>query len=103
VFVALLPRRNNFTFRAPNVTALGVQSMGTFTMTDTERREKRKHQVERHRSLAQEITDPLAAFLRPNIISESEADPRERLAEGGKRRDQKTARIMPWSAKRRPA
>jgi hypothetical protein len=54
--------------------ALGVQSMGTFTMTDTERREKRKHQVERHRSLAQEITDPLAAGLLRDIVSELEAD-----------------------------
>jgi hypothetical protein len=69
-------------------------------MTDTERGEERKHQVERYRLLAQEITDPLAGLLR-DINSELEADPLERLA--GERRDQKMAPFMPWSGKRRPA
>jgi hypothetical protein len=85
------------------MTALGVRAWGDTTMTDTERGEKRKHQVERYRLLAQEITDPLAAFLRRDIISELEADPQEKLAEHGERRDQKMAPFMPWSAKRRPA
>ena len=72
-------------------------------MTDRESGKERQHQVERYRLLAQEVTDPLAAFLRREIISELEADPREKLAEGGKRRDQKMAPFMPWSFKRRPA
>ena len=87
MFVALLLRRNNFTFRAPNVTALGVRAWGDTTMTDTERGEERKHQVERYRLLSQEITDPLAAFLLPDIVSELEADSLEKLAEDGERRD----------------
>ena len=103
VFVALLPRRNNFTFRAPNVTALGVRAWGDTTMTDRESGKERQHQVERCRVLAQENTDPLAGFLRRDIISEWEADPPEKIAEGGKRRDQKMAPFMPWSGKRRPA
>jgi hypothetical protein len=53
--------------------------------------------------LAQELTDPLAMVLLRDIISELEADPQEKLAEDGERRDQKMARLMPWSAKRRPA
>ena len=65
--------------------------------------EEREHQVERYRLLAQEITDPLAAFLLRDIISELEADPLEKLAEDGERRDQKMAASMPWSGKRRPA
>ena len=56
-------------------------------MTDTERGEERKHQVERYRLLSQEITDPLAAFLLPDIVSELEADSLEKLAEDGERRD----------------
>ena len=72
-------------------------------MTDNESGEERKHQAERYRLLAQEVTDPLAAFLRRDIISELEADPREKIAEDGERRDQKMAPFMPWSAKRRPA
>jgi hypothetical protein len=87
VFVALLLRRNNFTFRAPNATALGVRAWGDTTMTDTERGEECKHQEERYRLLAREITDPLAAFLLPDIVSELEADPLEKLAEDGERRD----------------
>jgi hypothetical protein len=59
--------------------------MGDVTMTDTERREERKHQVERYRLLAQEVTDPLAMGLLRDIISELEADPQERLAEAGER------------------
>ena len=77
--------------------------MGDVTMTDTERGEERKHQVERYRLLAQEITDPLAALLPPDSASKLEADPLEKLAEDGERRDQKMAASMPWSAKRRPA
>ena len=72
-------------------------------MTDNESGEERKHQAERCRLPAQEITDPLAVFLMPVIVSELEADPLEQLAEHGKRRDQKMAPFMPWSAKRRPA
>ena len=77
--------------------------MGDVTMTDTEHGEERKHQVGRYRLLAQEVTDPLAMGLLRDIISELEADPQEKLAEDGERRDQKMARLMPWSAKRRPA
>ena len=87
VFVALLPRRNNFTFRAPNVTALGVRAWGDTTMTDRESGKERQHQVERYRLSAQEITDPLAAFLLPDIVSELEADPLEKRAEDGERGD----------------
>jgi hypothetical protein len=77
--------------------------MGDVAMTHKKSGEEREHQVERYRLLAQEVTDPLAAFLRRDIISELEADPLEQLAEHGKRRDQKMAPFMPWSAKRRPA
>ena len=69
-------------------------------MADTESGEERKHRVERFRWLAHEITYPLAAVLLPDIISQLEA---EKLAEDGKRRDQKMAPFMPWSGKRRPA
>ena len=54
--------------------------MGDITMTDTESGEERKHQVERYRVLAQETTDPLAAGLLRDIISELEAELKE-LAE----------------------
>ena len=57
--------------------------MGDVTMTDTERGEERKHQVERYRLLAQEVTDPLAMGLLRDIISELEADLPEKLAEAG--------------------
>ena len=60
-------------------------------MTGTESGEEHKHQVERYRLLAQEVTDPLAAGLLRNIISELEADPNG-LAEDAL-----------WSPKRRPA
>ena len=72
-------------------------------MTDRESGKERQHQVERYRLLAQEVTDPLAMGLLRDIISELEADPQEKLAEDGERRDQKMAPLMPWSAKRRPA
>ena len=72
-------------------------------MTDTESGEERKHQVERYRVLAQETTDPLAAGLLRDIISELDADPLEKLAEDSERRDRKMAPFTPWSAKRRPA
>lgn len=59
-------------------------------MTDTESGEERKHQVERYRVLAQETTDPLAAGLLLDIISELEAELKElaetdvcRIATGG--------------------
>ena len=72
-------------------------------MADTESGEERKHRVERFRWLAHEITDPLAAFLLRDIISELDADPLEKLAEDSERRDRKMAPFMPWSGKRRPA
>jgi hypothetical protein len=59
------------------------------------------HHAERYRLLAQEITDPLAAGLLRDIISELEADPLEKLTEDGEQRDQKMARSLPWPAKRR--
>ena len=43
-------------------------------MTDTEIGKERKHQVERYRVLAQETTDPLAAGLLRDIVTELEAD-----------------------------
>jgi hypothetical protein len=49
-------------------------------MTDTDGGQERKHRVERYRVLAQEITDPLAAGLLRDIISELEAELKE-LAE----------------------
>jgi hypothetical protein len=54
-------------------------------MTHDERGEERKHQVERYRLLAQEVTDPLAAGLLRDIISELEADPPEKLSEDSER------------------
>ena len=48
--------------------------MGDITMTDTESGKERRHQVERYRVLAQETTDPLAAGLLRDIVSELEAD-----------------------------
>ena len=75
-----LARRNNFTFRVSNVTALGVRAWGDTTLTDTEGGEERKHQLERYRLLAREITDPRAAVLLREIISELEADPLQKLA-----------------------
>jgi hypothetical protein len=65
--------------------------MGDITMTGTESGEERKHQVERYRLLVQEITDPLAAGLLRDIVSELEADLNE-LAEDAL-----------WSPKRRLA
>ena len=56
-------------------------------MADTESGEERRHRVERFRWLAHEITDPLAAFLLPDIVSELEADPLEKRAEDGERGD----------------
>jgi hypothetical protein len=43
-------------------------------MTDTESGKERRHQVERYRVLARETTDPLAAGLLRDIVSELEAD-----------------------------
>ena len=54
--------------------------MGDITMTDTESGKERRHQVERYRVLAQEISDPLAAGLLRDIVSELEANLNE-LAE----------------------
>ena len=47
---------------------------GDITMTDTESRKERGHQVERYRVLARETTDPLALGLLRDIVSELEAD-----------------------------
>jgi hypothetical protein len=60
-------------------------------MTDTEGGNERRQQVERYRVLAQEITDPLAAGLLRDIVSELEADLNE------------PAEDALWSPKRRPA
>jgi hypothetical protein len=51
--------------------------MGDFTMTDTEKWNERRNQVTRYRLLAQETTDPLAAGLLREIVSELEADLKE--------------------------
>ena len=63
-------------------------------MTDTESGEDRRHQVERYRLLAREITDP---------ATELEADALEKLADDSERCDQKMSRFVSWPAKRRPA
>jgi hypothetical protein len=62
--------------------ALGVRAWGDITMTDAEkwnerRNNERRNQVARYRLLAQETTDPLAAALLRDIVSELEADPKE--------------------------
>jgi hypothetical protein len=59
--------------------------MGDVAMAHAETGEERKHQVERYRLLAQEVTDPLAMGLLRDIISELEADLPEKLAEAGER------------------
>jgi hypothetical protein len=51
--------------------------MGDISMTDTKRWNERRNQVARYRVLAQETTDPLAAGLLRDIVSELEADLRE--------------------------
>src|SRR6516164_7491343 len=78
-FASLL-RRNSFTFSRPNGVALGIRAWGDITMTDTESGKEHRHQVERYRVLAREITDPLASGLLRDIVSELEADLKE-LAE----------------------
>ena len=60
-------------------------------MTDTESGKERRHQYERYRVLVQEITDPLAAGLLRDIVSELKGDLNE-LADDAL-----------WSPKRRPA
>jgi len=65
--------------------------MGDITVTDNESGKERRHQVERYRVLAQEITDPLAAGLLRDIVSELEADLNELTEDAS------------WSPKRRPA
>jgi len=46
-------------------------------MTDSEEWKERKDQVERYRALEQETTDPLAAGLLRDIVSELEAGLKE--------------------------
>jgi hypothetical protein len=48
--------------------------MGDITMTDTEKWNERRNQVARYRVLAQETTDPLAAGLLRDIVSELEEE-----------------------------
>jgi hypothetical protein len=48
--------------------------MGDITMTGIVRLSERRHQVARYRLLAQETTDPLAAGLLRDIVSQLEAD-----------------------------
>jgi PilZ domain len=69
--IALL-RRNNSIVRAANAAALGVRAWGVNTMADLWR--DRRDQVARYRILEQETTDPLAAGLLRDIVSELEAD-----------------------------
>ena len=73
------------------VSRWGSEHGGDITMTDTESGKERRHQVERYRALAQEITDPLAAGLLRDIVSELEADLDE------------LARDALWPPKGRPA
>jgi len=56
------------------VSRWGSEHGGIITMTDTEIGKERRHQVERYRVLAQETTDPLAAGLLRDIVSQLEAD-----------------------------
>jgi hypothetical protein len=46
-------------------------------MTDAKKWNERRNQVARYRVLAHETTDPLAAGLLRDIVSELEADPKE--------------------------
>ena len=50
------------------------QSMGSITMTDSEKRKERRDQVARYRVMEQETTDPLAAGLLRGIVLELEAE-----------------------------
>lgn len=83
-------RRNKLTFSRLNPSTLGVSAWG-ITMTDSESGKERRYQVERYRLLAQEITDPLAAGLLREILSELEAELNE------------IAEDAIWSPQRRPA
>jgi hypothetical protein len=85
-----LLRRNKLTFPRLNLSMLGVSAWG-ITMTDSESGKERRYQVERYRLLAQEITDPLAAGLLREIVSELEAELNE------------VAEDAIWSPQRRPA
>ncbi len=53
--------------------ALGVRAWGD-TMTDIERWKERRDEVARYRVMEQEATDPLAAGLLHDIVSELEAN-----------------------------
>ncbi len=59
--------------------------MGDIAMADTEKWREHRARVARYRVLAQETTDPLAAGLLRDIVSDLEADLDE-LAEIGKQR-----------------
>jgi hypothetical protein len=57
-----------------NAPALGVRAWGDITMTDHESWKERRDQVARYRVMEQETTDPLAAGLLHDIVSELEAN-----------------------------
>jgi hypothetical protein len=68
-------------FQASNVSALGVRVWGDITMADREKWNERRDQVARYRVMEQEVTDPLAAGLLRDIVSELEAEiDRQRMA-----------------------
>lgn len=73
----ILPGPNFFTVPSIQWIRTGGQSMGDITMADSERWKERRDLVARYRVLEQETTDPLAARLLRDIISELEADLRE--------------------------
>jgi hypothetical protein len=72
--LSLLLRRNNSIVRGTNVAALGVRAWGEITMTDSENWKERRNQLERYRILARETTDPIAARLLHDIVSDLEVE-----------------------------
>jgi hypothetical protein len=58
--------------------------MEDITMTDSEKWKERRDQVARYRVMEQEATDPLAAGLLRDIVSDLEADMDERRTEEAK-------------------
>lgn len=70
----ILPGPIFFTVPSIQCIRVGGRSMGDITMADSQRWKERRDQVARYRVLEQETTDPLAAGLLRDIISELEAD-----------------------------
>ena len=69
-------------FRATKFAALGFRAWGVITMTGAEEWKERRAKVARYRVLEQETTDPLAARLLHDIVSDLEADLKEPQGNG---------------------